>query len=125
MAKILMHFLVETKRPVAPHQVSGEPPGALPLASQLRQSIGHSGVAYAPVCNQAIVLGPNHRGTGEAHALLTVVNGQLCIPDHDFPGAVTPCPACMATAEWKEALAANPHPQMPVAEKNLKGGCCG
>jgi hypothetical protein len=122
-----MHYLVPVTVEVPPHQVSGEPAGALPLASALKQKFGHQGMKVGPACNPHLPIGETHRGTGEPWALLIVINGQVCIPDGDDPNTVKPCQACMATKVWKDAYAANPHPQAAKAEKQVasSGGCCG
>ena len=128
MAEFRMHFIVPSVKPVAnaPHMVSGEPSGALPLASALRQQIGHQGQAFRCACSDKIILGEQHRGTGEHYGLLALIGGQPCIDD-------SACPACVNSKEFQEALekfkAENDgrfHPNQPLPEQIVakSAGCC-
>lgn len=114
---LVMHFLVPVPKAPAPHMVSGEPPGLLPLAEALRQSIGNQGQAYAPACNPKLIMNERHRGTGEPWAILGIVDGTPVI-------APSTCPACLETEAWKKAILENPHPRARGPEEDAPEGCC-
>lgn len=123
-AKIRMHFHVPGPAP-APHMISGEPDGAIPLAQALREKIGHQGQGFRIACNHKLQTGEVHRATGEPWALLEVINNQVAInPDWA-------CQDCLASKEWKEAYEAwklendgRPHPHVAIPEQRFNGGCC-
>jgi len=106
MAQIRIHFMVPADKSPAPHMVSGEPTGALPLATVLQQSIGHQNQAFVCACNPNIRLSNLDRGTGEPY----------CVA----------CEQCWATEVWKKADAETPHPSLAgkPQEPPRRGGCC-
>lgn len=122
MADNKTHFLIPVERAPAPHLVSGTPSdGPLRTLEQaIKSPIGNPGVAYAPACNPKLI--PTH-ATGEAWALLTVVNGEAVVP----PSA---CQACIDTDAWRDAYAKTPHWQVVEFERAKaeleasKKGCC-
>ena len=117
--KITMHFLVPVAKAPAPHMVSGEPPGLRTLAEALKTPIGHQGQAFAPACDPRRPLDEAHRGTGEAYALLAVVNGEPVIPE-------SACPQCLDSDAWKDAFAkSGGHPLAAKPQQIGGDGCCG
>ena len=123
MAKIIMHFAIPTDRAPAPHMISGEPAGALPLASALREKIGHQGMGVRLACNEKLQTNETHRATGEPWALLELVrDGE----GNQIPAiGESTCQACLKTQEWKDAYAKAPHPMAVKVEQQMQsGGCC-
>lgn len=122
-----MHFLIPVapkEKAPAPHMVSGEPAGAIPLAAALREQIGHQGQPYRFACNPRGVTNEQNAGSGEPWALLTVINNQVAIPESS-------CIACVNSKEWKDAYEAwkedndgRPHPTIRLEEAASSGGCC-
>lgn len=126
MAEIKMHFVIPAPSAPAPHMVSGEPAGAIPLARDLKQNIGHQGQSYRIACDPKLQTSERHRATGEPWALLEIVGNQVGIGDWT-------CQACTKTKEWQEAYAAwkanndgRSHPNLKAPEEVVmqSGGCC-
>lgn len=126
MADVVMHFIIPAQQAPADHMVSGEPAGALPLASKLREKVGHQGQAYRLACNPRLATSERHVGSGEHYALLELVGGQPGISD-------SACPACINSKEWQEALAkfkeshegrAHPMQRLPEQVVAKSAGCC-
>lgn len=126
MSEIRMHFVIPSVVAAAPHMISGEPSGAIPLARDLREKIGHQGQSYRFACNPRGVTNDVHRATGEPWALLEVISGQVAYSD-------SACLECVKTKEWIDAYAKwkaendnRPHPNVRVPEEVItkSGGCC-